>query len=430
MGDEPSDQAPDQPPGQDPNSRSPGLSSAPQTAGTPKRHRVRNVLVGLGVVALVIVAVGIGISLGSKPSNAGSSSSAKASASASTVAKYKSTTDLLAAMAAGGAVCGNAQFQTGSTVQGAQSAYIGCDGASSGDTVLEMFTSHADALAYANRMINSGAITNTPTAEVVGPNWAVNTVPSFATQVQQAVGGQLINGQPVTQSAAPAPAPSPTATVLRYSGTSNWNSPPFTITGNNMTVTYTYSGNQDSNFIADMVANDPGRPSVNRQHHRHLRRHYNDALSDRVRGVAISSGDYGYRELDNQDHDVTSPGPGHPLSLCCTVVRVQSKCQVIASPQASGPGDCDLRPAPDVPGAMLTGRDQLVPRGIGDVTAGTACGRAGAAVRGSRRVHRAFVRRTRAKLPPPQRRDPGNPRPPAAGHPAALLSLGCSRLLP
>jgi hypothetical protein len=93
---------------------------------------------------------------------------------------------------------------------------------------------------------------------VVGPNWAVNTVPSFATQVQQAVGGQLINGQPVTQSAAPAPVPSPTATVLRYSGTSNWNSPPFTITGNSMTVTYTYSGNQDSNFIADMVANDQG----------------------------------------------------------------------------------------------------------------------------------------------------------------------------
>ena len=48
-------------------------------------------------------------------------------------------------------------------------------------------------------MINSGATTNTPTAEVVGPNWAVNTVPSFATQVQRAVGGQLINGQPVTQ---------------------------------------------------------------------------------------------------------------------------------------------------------------------------------------------------------------------------------------
>ena len=270
---------------------------------------MRNVLVGLGVVALVIVAVGIGVSLGSKPNNAGSSSTAKASASASTVAMYKSATDLLAAMAAGGAVCGNAQFQTGSTVQGAQSAYIGGDGVSSGDTVLEMFTSHAGALAYANRMINSGATTNTPTAEVVGPNWAVNTVPSFATQVQRAVGGQLINGQPVTQSAAPAPAPSPTATVLRYSGTSNWNSPPFTITGNNMTVTYTYSGNQDSNFI-------------------------------------------------------------------------------------------------------------------------TACGRAGAAVRGSRRVHRAFVRRTRAKLPPPQRRDPGNPRPPAAGHPAAPLSLGCSRLLP
>jgi septal ring-binding cell division protein DamX len=103
---------------------------------------VRNVLVGAGVVVLVIVALGVGLSLGSKHNNAGSSSTAEASASASTVAKYKNATDLLAAMAAGGAVCGNAQFRTGSTVQGAQSAYIGCDGASSGDTVLLMFTSH------------------------------------------------------------------------------------------------------------------------------------------------------------------------------------------------------------------------------------------------------------------------------------------------
>ena len=265
-------------------------------------------------------------------------------------------------------------------------------------------------------MINSGATTNTPTAEVVGPNWAVNTVPAFATQVQRAVGGQLINGQPVTQSAAPAPAPSPTATVLRYSGTSNWNSPPFTITGNN------YSGNQDSNFIADMVADDPGRPSVNRQHHRHLRRHYNDALSNPVRGVAISSGDYGYRELDNQDHDVTSPGPGHAFSLCCTVVRVQSKCQVDRLARALPvPVTVTFARRPTHLARCRQVATQLVPRGIGDVTAVTACGRAGAAVRGSRRVHRAFVRRTRAKLPPPQRRDPGNPRPPAAtaGHPAA-----------
>ena len=53
---------------------------------------------------------------------------------------------------------------------------------------------------------------------------------------------------------------------------------------------------------------------------------------------------------------------------------------------------------------------------------------AGAAVRGSRRVRRACVRRTRAKLPPRNGEIPGDPgglRPVIS---AALLSLYCSRL--
>ena len=78
---------------------------------------------------------------------------------------------------------------------------------------------------------------------------------------------------------------------------------------------------------------------------------------------------------------------------------------------------------------MLTVRDQLVLRGIGGVTAGTGCGRAGAAVRGSRRVRRAFVRRTRAKLPPRNGETPGDPGRLRSVIPVALLSLGCSRLL-
>ncbi len=64
-----------------------------------------------------------------------------------------------------------------------------------------------------------------------------------------------------------APSPSPTV-IARYSGTSNWNSPPFTVSGDSpaLTVTYSYSGNHGSNFIADpksptddqSIANDIG----------------------------------------------------------------------------------------------------------------------------------------------------------------------------
>jgi hypothetical protein len=43
-----------------------------------------------------------------------------------------------------------------------------------------VFTDHASALAYANDMIGVGQTTSTPAAEVVGPNWTVNTVPAFA----------------------------------------------------------------------------------------------------------------------------------------------------------------------------------------------------------------------------------------------------------
>ena len=69
----------------------------------------------------------------------------------------------------------------------------------------------------------------------------------------------------VTQTVAVAP---PALTVARYSGSSDWNSPQFTVTGDSpvLTVAYSYSGNQDSNFIADItngsddqqIANDIG----------------------------------------------------------------------------------------------------------------------------------------------------------------------------
>jgi hypothetical protein len=53
----------------------------------------------------------------------------------------------------------------------------------------------------------------------------------------------------------------------------------------------------------------------------------------------------------------------------------------------------------------------------------------GAAVRGSRRVRRARVRRTRRKLPPSNGETPGEPCPPTAGHPGRS-SLSTARARP
>ena len=44
----------------------------------------------------------------------------------------------------------------------------------------------------ADGMVALGLQLHTPTAEVVGPNWVVNTSPAFADEVVDAIGGQVI----------------------------------------------------------------------------------------------------------------------------------------------------------------------------------------------------------------------------------------------
>jgi hypothetical protein len=103
---------------------------------------------------------------------------------------YSTTTGVLAAMDRGGVVCSDA---------GPAGEFVDCSGASSGDTVIGMFGNHADAVAYADGMITLGLQLHTPAAEVVGPNWVVNTSPAFAGEVVDAIGGEIItraNAQP------------------------------------------------------------------------------------------------------------------------------------------------------------------------------------------------------------------------------------------
>jgi hypothetical protein len=96
---------------------------------------------------------------------------------------YATTTSMLAAMDDKGAVCSGA---------GPAGAFMDCSGASSGDTVIGLFRNHADALAYADSMVILGLQLRTPTAEVVGPNWVVNTSPAFAADVVAAIGGEIV----------------------------------------------------------------------------------------------------------------------------------------------------------------------------------------------------------------------------------------------
>lgn len=169
---------------------------------------------GYAVASFAVAAV-IGLTAcgGSSPKAAAhaslSSSGTSSSASPGAAQSYPDVESLIAAMAVHGAVCSDASINTGSTVSGALSTYAECSGASSGDTAIVMFTDHASALAYANNMIRTGAGLGNPTAEVVGPDWTVNTVPAFADKVVTAVGGQLIAG--------PSAAPSSSSAALQPS---------------------------------------------------------------------------------------------------------------------------------------------------------------------------------------------------------------------
>jgi hypothetical protein len=82
---------------------------------------------------------------------------------------------------------------TQDTIPGGVGPIIDCTGTSSGDTTIVVFVNHADAVAFAQNII-SGASAGAlgPAGEVVGPDWAVNTSPSYATEVQRAIGGQLM----------------------------------------------------------------------------------------------------------------------------------------------------------------------------------------------------------------------------------------------
>jgi hypothetical protein len=198
----------------------------PPTADVPpprKPRRARRVLLILGgaFAVLILLIVIVNVAAGKSTPTATPTTSTPATPSTPTAQSYSSVQSLLAAMVAHGAPCSAVSIETGSTVGGALSTFAECSGASSGDTAIVMFTDHPDALAYATSMVTNPI---TPTAAVVGPDWAVNTSPAFAAKVIKAVGGQLITtpaaSAPVTSAPAAAPSASTPATPASTSASS------------------------------------------------------------------------------------------------------------------------------------------------------------------------------------------------------------------
>jgi len=178
----------------------------------------RTALMGAGVTAALIAGLAC-----AAPGGHHATTSPPAAPSAASGARYKDVESLIAAMAVKGAPCTSVSFVNGGTVPGSVNPYVDCSSAASNgdtivdDTVVIMFAGHPGALAYAHRMLataTSVGTAGTPNAEVVGPNWVVNTIPTFAKKVVQAVGGQLMisdstaSSSPsaaVTQPASPKP---------------------------------------------------------------------------------------------------------------------------------------------------------------------------------------------------------------------------------
>ena len=183
--------------------RAPAEPSTETPAPQPAWWRRHKLISATGGVAL-IAAAGAGAAIASASSGTPPTPAARA---------YATTTSMLAAMDSRGAVCSAA---------GPAGAFMDCSGASAGDTVIGLFSSHANALAYADGMVILGLQLHTPTAEVVGPNWVVNTSPAFAGEVVAAIGGEIVT----KANAQPGPAAAWPTDVISGSAAQGWATAP------------------------------------------------------------------------------------------------------------------------------------------------------------------------------------------------------------
>jgi hypothetical protein len=173
-----------------------------------KRTWVR-VIAGLVGVTTIIGIIGTAASGASHPAAAPAKPKATASAPAQPTG-FAQVRGLVTALKQHGVACTpDAISKAGAPAIPGGLAGVDC----SADTVIVVFKDHASAVAYAQSMLNVGQGLNSPTAEVVGSNWTVNTVPAFAAQAVKVLGGQLMSEPAPVPSAPASQAPAAPATT-------------------------------------------------------------------------------------------------------------------------------------------------------------------------------------------------------------------------
>ena len=139
-------------------------------------------------ICAAALAVVIAFALGGCGSSARTSAPARAVSSGTA---YGSARALIRVLAARGAPCKRVHVISSPTLPGALSL-ADCSGKSDGDTSIATFAGRASAIAFATRMIAADPKNN---AEVVGPDWVVNTERAYAPSVQSAIGGQVFTSE-------------------------------------------------------------------------------------------------------------------------------------------------------------------------------------------------------------------------------------------
>lgn len=151
-------------------------------------------------------------------SSAGDAGGAASSSAPVIGGSYSSTTALLNALTAAGIPCTSPSTVAGAKVAGAQ-GLVDCSSPSGAgsDSVASVFDSHADAQAYATRMIdftsNNMSGSGKVTQVVVGDNWAVNTVPPYGDEVVAHLGGSESTASAPAATSAPTSAAAPASTA-------------------------------------------------------------------------------------------------------------------------------------------------------------------------------------------------------------------------
>lgn len=196
--------APDnEPPIKRRNSNPVSLDMLPRVSRSSRSTRFRPQLtLGLGSVALIaLLALIAAVLHATEPASSPTASTTATSTSPSADGgSYADGAAVLTALSAAGKPCASPSPVANPTAAGATSM-IDCfssqaAGSAESDSVVVVFDDHADAQAFAQKMLSLVPADTDPATEVVGVNWVVNTGPVYGIEVLDALGGSISVADP------------------------------------------------------------------------------------------------------------------------------------------------------------------------------------------------------------------------------------------